>query len=843
MADFEKSWRSLPFARFALAVSLLLLSVSAVRATDHTVTDGTQSAAYSGADTLTKTGSGTFILNQRNTHTGLTTLNGGTLKLTASEALSASPIVINSGATLDLAKQNAIGLMERGAAITLNAGGVLNASTNDYSNLSAITLAGGSITSTADFSVSSNAKTHGYFLFASTVSVTADSTISAQKFMVRMPSRLPGKTALWTVNDGKTLTISTPQVLLSDSDLTDANPVTWTKLGLGTIELTDTARLVTYTNSTAKAPTLKISAGKVKINHESTLGVTKVDLAAAGTLGLNCGGSFTTPLTGSGTVQCVSTTAASVLEGGVSGFTGTWKVGSKGLVLGTSAPGMKVESNAVVAVRSNTTFTSLGMITGSGELRPSNSNMNALAVNLKVGNDTDYAASHTWSGSVLDLDNSGKKWVLSIEKVGTNTWTLNGANMTYSGATTVTAGTLELGAAARLTASAVTVGSEGTLKLSSTENVSKPITLNGGTIQTNFNMQGWSPTLLGTGAIVDLAANYDTVSGTGLSNFTGTWQMVKGSGPNDGLVWNTSAPKVQVLHTGRNFALSNANSITPTVGMISSVTNPNTTDVGTIRPSARSAAGVVTLQIGNDTNYENHTFKGRIENNDTRLTGITKVGTNTWTLTNANHTYTGPTNVNGGVLELASTAKLTSSAVTINAGGTLKNAGTVSQGITVNADGTLELVTGGTIGGTLTVKAGGIVTGLGSVDAGTKVSLASNSVLAFDLDANPATTIKLNSSAFDAAISVKMDVELDVTDPEPLLGKTFNLLTTDADVLSKLTFELPDTSEISWLTGYSDGNIWLMAAAPITTPEPASLLLFALGIAFLPLWRRNRLSA
>lgn len=81
--------------------------------------------------------------------------------------------------------------------------------------------------------------------------------------------------------------------------------------------------------------------------------------------------------------------------------------------------------------------------------------------------------------------------------------------------------------------------------------------------------------------------------------------------------------------------------------------------------------------------------------------GIAKLGSGTMELTNGGSTYNGPTLVNAGTLRLgnSSGSATGSGTVTVNAGGTLAGTGTASGAVTVNTGGTISPGTGvGTLG-------------------------------------------------------------------------------------------------------------------------------------------------
>lgn len=94
----------------------------------------------------------------------------------------------------------------------------------------------------------------------------------------------------------------------------------------------------------------------------------------------------------------------------------------------------------------STTTAYFGAITGNAEVvRSGNSNSNNYTkLHLVVGNNA-ITQDYTFSGNIrMFTSNDEGNVLISVEKIGPNTWTLLG-NKSYSGKTTVTSGTLQLG--------------------------------------------------------------------------------------------------------------------------------------------------------------------------------------------------------------------------------------------------------------------------------------------------------------------------------------------------------------------------------------------------------------
>jgi fibronectin-binding autotransporter adhesin len=99
----------------------------------------------------------------------------------------------------------------------------------------------------------------------------------------------------------------------------------------------------------------------------------------------------------------------------------------------------------------------------------------------------------------------------------------------------------------------------------------------------------------------------------------------------------------------------------------------------------------------------NATFNGIIKEQTAGITAITKIGTGSWTLTNAN-TYTGKTTINGGTLMVNNTSGsgTGTGAVAVNTGATLAGTGIITGTVTVASGATIAPGTNSI--GTLTIN-------------------------------------------------------------------------------------------------------------------------------------------
>ena len=342
--------------------------------------------------------------------------------------------------------------------------------------------------------------------------------------------------------------------------------------------------------------------------------------------------------------------------------------------------------------------------------------------------------SNTISGSI----GNGTATSLALTKSGTGTWVLSGAN-SYTGATTVSAGTLQVGN-----------GVSGSIAFGSPVSVSSGATLavDEGTLSTMGNNISNSGTISGIEGTAVINTLSGVISGTG--NFTqngagatslynaantfsggviannglvsaGFSSTTSGSGATETIVqgaFGTGALTDNggiVDLSGNNVAVAGLSGTGGTIGSSSVLTNSNFTIVTN---GSTSYGGVITNAVG----------VGLLE-----AVNLTIAGTGTQTLTGSS-SYTGATTVNSGSLILGSTGALQyTGAVNVTGGSLLFN-----KGATVNTYAPVTL--GGTVsspavlGYTNTSAAGG-VTNLGAL------TLTPGSVTDIDFGSSNASTI------------------------------------------------------------------------------------------------------
>ncbi len=600
-------------------------------------------AATTGA--LTKVGTGTLTLSGANAFTGLTTVSAGTLAYGASNALGSGDVTVN-GATAVLAKG---AFTDTVGTVTLENGGTISGTTGTLTSLGGtFELKDGTVSAIlGGTGIALNKTTSG------TVTLSGANTF----------------TGLTTVSAG-TLAFGASNVLATGAVTVDGGTAV---LDLGA-NRTDSVGAVTVANggSIVGTGTSALTGSSVALQDGSVSAI----LAGAGVVTKSTAGSVT--LSGANTY-----TGGTVVSGGTLQFSGAGTLGSTSGTLTVNSGTLDL-SGANLGV---------GNFTGTGGTVTNN----GTAAVLSIGNGNG-------SGGNFQGVLANGSGTLALSKVGTGTLTLSGAN-TFTGGTTVSAGTLTLGASDVLSSGAVTV-SGGTLALGANSDTvgtvlltSGNITGTGGVLTTSswFELQSGSVSAILAGAVNLQKTTAGTVTLTGANTYSGTTNINGGI-----LAINSDARLGDVPGS-------------PTSGEL-------TFDGGTLNVTATTTINAnrgITLNSGGgiiNPTTGTTTYAGIIEG----AGNFAKAGGGALTLSGLN-TYTGQTAISGtGALTINSIGNVSGGASALGAPTTVAN-GTIAfgsgatagsltySGVTASTDRVIDLA-GTTGGATLSVNGTGALT-------------------------------------------------------------------------------------------------------------------------------------
>ena len=356
----------------------------------------------------------------------------------------------------------------------------------------------------------------------------------------------------------------------------------------------------------------------------------------------------------------------------------------------------------------------------------------------------------------------------------------------------------------------------------------------------------WSTTADGTGATAGAfpgatSGTSDTDTATFSSTSSSTTVTVAAT-PNlvlGNITFDTASASAYTI-TGGTIRLSNGKTVQSTATVVNpqainsnllingtlAVTNNATTPSATltlggasIKPSNSTTTAVITL---GGTNTGLNTVSGvvGIPTTGSESMSITKSGAGTWVLSGTN-TYTGSTQVNGGLLAITG-ATASGSAVTVAAAGTLGGTGTV----------------GGSVDVTGTVAPG--VNDVGMLNLGSTLKFEAGSTLAMDL--GPTATSADSDIVNFATLA---DNVIGAGNPTLALSGTINYGATYTILQNTLTAGFTfggitgyDTADYAASVQQSGNNYVLSFAPSIATPEPASL--GVIGFGSLLMLRRRR---
>jgi autotransporter-associated beta strand protein len=427
-------------------------------------------ALTSSGGSFTKLGSGTLTLSGANTYTSGTTLSGGTLTAGNLNAFGTGALTIGAGTFLDLANYSIANTVTNNGGTILNAGtlagGTFNGGTTDLSGANSTVAA---VTGTATVNVTGT---------DTAITTVSGGTVNVNAAGTTIQSYNGGDVAVGaglavTVNEGT-----------SSGSISGAGGLT--KAGSGTLALsgsnsfsgalTVSGGILNLRNATG----LGTTAGSTTVSNGATLQLQGGITVGAEALSLNGGAasdqtgalvnvSGTNTYGGAVTVTASSSISAAsgsvlnltggvVKNGTVATFNGGTFIRNSGTLNANVTDALPTANGrtAVIFDGTGTSVLSLGAAQSVASLTSAGAATLTLGANtLTVGTST---GSTTFAGVI-----SGSGGLI---KDGASTQILTGAN-TYTGTTTISAGTLEVsGASGALTATSAVNINGGTLLLS-----------------------------------------------------------------------------------------------------------------------------------------------------------------------------------------------------------------------------------------------------------------------------------------------------------------------------------------------------------------------------------------
>ena len=529
------------------------LTISPAAATAGTLGQTMTITASTG---VTKTGTGAWTLSGTNPYTGSTALSGGLLRIDNASALpggmgstgGTSYLVFTNGAVLGLGGTGTQPVFARAHGVNLVNGFYFSSN-------------GGFAAFDQDRVVNvGGANANPGWLNGKTI-ILGHST-ATHKVTITNPFNITTVTRPLQVDDGSGAidgelsgVISHNAGAVAGVDKTGAGTVAFT--GNSTFEGSLVVRSGTVvvnkvTNTGTASPIGQGNSGFTLAGGTFQYAPVSAVGGGAATINRNFGIAASSSLDASGTGALVLSNTA-IISPDVTGQTGTWPVGANQNITGLSstanlAIGMRISGAGIPAgavitqILSSSSITMSGTTTAVGTAAAVSFGYPTARTLTLTGTNSD---ANTIAGILQDSSALGAG-VLSIAKTGAGSWTLTGAN-TYTGSTTVSAGTLALVGGSQ--ASPITVNNLASLGFTLGSSTTSTSTLNfiaGSTIKitgtpapaTSYTLLTTTATISGTPVLATPIAGFELqiVGGNTLklvpSSGYSSWATLNGAGAN-----------------------------------------------------------------------------------------------------------------------------------------------------------------------------------------------------------------------------------------------------------------------------------------------------------------------
>jgi autotransporter-associated beta strand protein len=408
--------------------------------TNFAAQSGTVAAILAGSAGLTQSGTGTTTLAAANTYTGTTTISGGTLAYGINDAIvNANAVTVNGGTLAIGAFSDTVGAVTLGSGSITGTTGVLTGSSYSVtSGLISANLGGSSSTLT---------KGGTGIVTLSGSNSYSNTVVNAGILSIATTNALPGwsTSGAYSVASGATLAVYN---IFTDADITSmvygtTNFASGSAIGYDTTSgnRTLTLALSNTANGAGILGLTKAGANTLTIANADALGDGSGALTVSGgTLDL---GGFSSLRTG-----LITFSGGSVINGILSNNTATsFSATGTGTVSATLAgsAGLTQSGTGTLTLAAANTYTGTTTVNG-GTLRLGDGgSTGSLATSDAIvnnGNLTIDRSNQVTQGT--DFSSAAITGNGSFTQAGTGTTTLTAAN-TYSGTTTVNAGTLQVG--------------------------------------------------------------------------------------------------------------------------------------------------------------------------------------------------------------------------------------------------------------------------------------------------------------------------------------------------------------------------------------------------------------